>query len=98
MKITSTIELFELGSSRLTSSVRLELEPSSSSSRTSSFFLQLYWHVLPMQLVCNSLWALAKASDPAAPPHVVDECRGVLFMYNNSFVVRWAKPSFATPV
>lgn len=51
-----------------------------------------------MQLVCNSLWALAKASDPAAPPHVVDECRGVLFMYNNSFVVRWAKPSFATPV
>lgn len=38
------------------------------------------------------------ASDPAAPPHVVDECRGVLFVYSDGSVVRRAGPSFATPV
>lgn len=34
----------------------------------------------------------------AAAPHVVDECRGVLFVYSDGSVVRRAQPGFATPV
>ncbi|KAL6647013.1 hypothetical protein ACP70R_014450 [Stipagrostis hirtigluma subsp. patula] len=33
-----------------------------------------------------------------AAPHVVDECRGVLFVYSDGAVVRRAGPGFATPV
>ncbi|CAL5076737.1 unnamed protein product [Urochloa decumbens] len=32
------------------------------------------------------------------PPHVVDECRGVLFVYSDGSVVRRAQPGFSTPV
>lgn len=35
---------------------------------------------------------------PAAAPVVVDECRGVLFVYSDGSVVRRAGPGFATPV
>ena len=40
------------------------------------------------------------ASEAAAAPaaHVVDECRGVLFVYSDGSVVRRAQPGFATPV
>jgi acetyl esterase/lipase len=34
----------------------------------------------------------------AAAPHVVEECRGVLFVYSDGSVVRRAAPGFATPV
>ncbi|CAN6203092.1 unnamed protein product [Urochloa humidicola] len=40
----------------------------------------------------------AAAAEPARPPHVVDECRGVLFVYSDGSVVRRAQPGFATPV
>nr|CAB3455751.1 unnamed protein product [Digitaria exilis] len=36
------------------------------------------------------------AADPA--PHVVDECRGVLFVYSDGTVVRRASPAFSPPV
>ena len=40
------------------------------------------------------------SSEAAAPParRVVDECRGVLFVYNDGTVERRAAPGFATPV
>ncbi|CAL5078450.1 unnamed protein product [Urochloa decumbens] len=38
------------------------------------------------------------SGDPAPPPHVVDECRGVLFVYSDGSVVRRAQPGFSTPV
>ncbi|GJN24586.1 hypothetical protein PR202_gb12336 [Eleusine coracana subsp. coracana] len=38
------------------------------------------------------------ASGDAAAPHVVDECRGVLFVYSDGSVVRRPGPGFATPV
>ncbi|CAL5091303.1 unnamed protein product [Urochloa decumbens] len=39
------------------------------------------------------------ASEAAPPPpHVVDECRGVLFVYSDGSVVRRAQPGFSTPV
>ncbi|KAJ1287842.1 hypothetical protein BS78_02G042000 [Paspalum vaginatum] len=38
------------------------------------------------------------ATGAAAAPHVVDECRGVLFVYSDGSVVRRAQPGFATPV
>ncbi|CAO1948978.1 unnamed protein product [Urochloa humidicola] len=40
----------------------------------------------------------AAAADEAPPPRVVDECRGVLFVYSDGSVVRRAQPGFATPV
>ncbi|WVZ61986.1 hypothetical protein U9M48_011788 [Paspalum notatum var. saurae] len=39
-----------------------------------------------------------QAAAAAAAAHVVDECRGVLFVYSDGSVVRRAQPSFATPV
>ncbi|KAL6880183.1 hypothetical protein ACP4OV_011748 [Aristida adscensionis] len=41
---------------------------------------------------------MASSEADAAAPHVVDECRGVLFVYSDGSVVRRAGPGFATPV
>ena len=46
--------------------------------------------------MASSEAAAPPAGDPA--PHVVDECRGVLFVYSDGTVVRRAAPGFATPV
>jgi acetyl esterase/lipase len=38
------------------------------------------------------------SEDSVAPPVIVDECRGVLFVYSDGSVVRRSGPGFATPV
>jgi acetyl esterase/lipase len=41
---------------------------------------------------------MASSAEPSAPRVVVDECRGVLFVYSDGTVERRAQPGFSTPV